>query len=89
MRHKIENGDLSEDVEFMLDAAFSRKLVRLAFLDDRTSATPNGYIFSMSVNSSNEDGDFASAQNHEFSLKIASGALPPKRIVNGVAAPFV
>ena len=59
LRHQVETttgatptSKLADDVEFLVNAALTRKLVRLAFLDDRTGTKPNGYIFTMSVISS-------------------------------------
>ena len=85
MRHAVVDGELADDLEFLEDHCNSRKPFRIAILDDRHGEFPNGWIFTVIALSADETGDMKSAQDHAYTLKRCSGALPPKRIVAGTA----
>ena len=90
MRHGVNNdGELDDDLEFLEEHCNSRLPFRIATLDNGHSTTPNGWIFSVIATSADESGDVKSAQDHKYTLKRCTGALPPKRIVAGVATEWV
>lgn len=89
MRHQVTDGALAADVAFMEDHALTGQKFRIAIVDDRRSTTPNGIIMTVSAMQVSDTGDFASAQDHAYSLSIAPGKLAPMKIRNGVVTPFI
>ena len=89
LRHQVVNGELADDVEFMESHCYSRTPFRIAIIDDRTSTTPNGHIFSVVATKASSSGEFSGAQDHSYTLTRAESTLPPMRIVGGVTEAFV
>jgi len=85
---KIASGALAPDVEFMEAHAISGDPFRIAVIDNRKSLTPNGLLLTVIATQAGDGGDFSAAQDLTYTLKVATGHLPPKRIVNGVATPI-
>jgi hypothetical protein len=89
MRHPVQDGALTADLEFMESHCVTRTPFRIAIVDDRTSLTPNGWILSVIATSLKNSGEAKGAQDNTYALTRAAGALPPKRIVQGVATDIV
>jgi len=83
MRHQVDDGVLATDVAFIEAKALSREPFRIAIVDDRTSLTPNGFALTVVATKATNSGEFSGAQDHNYSLTLSSGLLPPKRIVGG------
>ena len=90
MRHAVvvggdTAGALAEDCEFFEEHALSRTPFRIAIIDDRNSPTPNGFLLTVVATQADGGGEYSGAQDNKYTLKLASGGLPPKRIKRGVA----
>ena len=86
MRHAVKaDGSLADDLKFLEEHCNSRLPFQIAVLDDRYSAKPNGWIFTVVATSADESGDMKSAQDHSYTLKRCAGKYVPDQIVAGVA----
>ena len=82
-------GELAPDVEFMESHCLTGTPFRIAVLDDRKSEFPNGFVFTVTATQAGDGGDFSAAQDLTYTLKMATGHLPPMRIVAGEAVAIV
>jgi hypothetical protein len=88
LRHGIRSGDLAPDVAFFEMHALTRTPFRIAIVDDRKSTAPNGMLMTVIATQADTSGEATGAQDNKYTLKLASGGLPPARIVGGVATPI-
>jgi len=82
------DGGFASDVEFMEQHCLEGRPFRIAILDKRNSTTANGFIMTVIATQVGDGGDFSSAQDLTYSLKMAKGRLAPKRVVAGEIMPI-
>jgi len=81
----MRNAAGAADVAFLDAMCISREPFRIAIIENRGSSTTRGWIFTVTAQSMKGGGEAKGAQDKTYTLKRASGELPPQRIVGGVA----
>jgi len=85
MRHPVHENAYTADLEFMESHCVTRTPFLIAILDDRTSATPNGWLIPVVATSLKHSGEAKGAQDNSYTLSRASSNTKPMRIVGGAA----